>query len=515
MDDQRWIRNLVRFGLPAVVLVFYITAAAHFHYTPDDSYVLLQFAKNILRGDGFAFSGGVETYGFTSPLWLLLVSFGGWLGVDLYIAAKGLDLVLACLTLFAVYRLALTLTREHLLALISTLMFSVNIWFVRWAGSGMETSLAVLLIVTAMTFALRNEYFPAIVLAALFTLVRPEGVLFAALVLIDVFINSAAKSRAWKMIAALSLVYLVALLPWLIFAQTAFGTIIPNTLLAKSGAILSWSNAGETFIEVAGRTAMADGVAWLFALVGVVILFVRRKEYAPAFSGDIKAEEIPHLVSNAEWLRFHFLPLAWIVSLPLLYVLFQSQVASRDLLIVSPVLIATAVGVLSRVAVVLRKERLRFVFLFVFCGIVIAQNSLPYHIFVRPGLTAFSQGMDETLIEIGKWLKANTPEDAIIMTPDVGAIAYYSDRRICDAAGLVSPEIIPYLRAGMTLDDLILAKTYRNVCNASYIVHRAYKPNAISTADVEPLFMKPAVWLALSDDRPTFYTVYKVTNTEH
>jgi len=43
-------------------------------------------------------------------------------------------------------------------------------------------------------------------------------------------------------------------------------------------------------------------------------------------------------------------------------------------------------------------------------------------------------------VAAGKWLKENTPEDAVIATHDVGAIAYYSNRKIVDVAGLISPE---------------------------------------------------------------------------
>jgi len=44
-----------------------------------------------------------------------------------------------------------------------------------------------------------------------------------------------------------------------------------------------------------------------------------------------------------------------------------------------------------------------------------------------------------------RWLRENTPEDAIIATHDIGAIAYYSGRKIVDVAGLISPEFIEKL----------------------------------------------------------------------
>ena len=45
----------------------------------------------------------------------------------------------------------------------------------------------------------------------------------------------------------------------------------------------------------------------------------------------------------------------------------------------------------------------------------------------------------------GRWLAEHTPKSAVIATHDVGAIAYYSHRRILDMWGLVDPEVIPHL----------------------------------------------------------------------
>jgi hypothetical protein len=43
------------------------------------------------------------------------------------------------------------------------------------------------------------------------------------------------------------------------------------------------------------------------------------------------------------------------------------------------------------------------------------------------------------------WLRDNTPENSIIATHDVGAIAFYSNRKIVDVAGLINPEYINQL----------------------------------------------------------------------
>jgi hypothetical protein len=510
LDDQRWIRNLVRIGLPAIVLIFYVTAATHFDYTPDDTYIYLQFAKNIVRGDGFAFNQGEPSYGITSPLWSLLISLGGWLGIDLYVAAKGLDLVLACAVLLAVYALALEVMREHLRALLATLAFSANVWFIRWSGTGMETSFAILLAVSTVLFCLRNEYFPAIVLAALMTLTRPEGALLALLVFVDVWMNSLSKKRGWKMAGALFVVYLVLLTPWFVYALTSFGSVLPNTMLAKSSAMWTGADLQLTFTEVVERLAVSDGIAIVVLFVCLVSMLRRRKESAPAPEGMPKDMREPQLISHGEWLRFHFLPLAWIGALPLGYIVAQSQVVSRYLVLVSPFVTVYAFAVLSRLLARRRSEQPKLLLALSMAGVLIAQNGFAYHVWVKPSIGSFTQDMQECLIPIGKWLKANTPTDAVVFAPDIGAIGYYSDRKICDAAALVSPEFLPLVRSGQRLDDIVQAGAYRTLCGASYVVYRSHEPKSLQRQDLEPLFTKIVFGLAVSDMRTAYYTVYKV-----
>jgi tetratricopeptide (TPR) repeat protein len=48
-------------------------------------------------------------------------------------------------------------------------------------------------------------------------------------------------------------------------------------------------------------------------------------------------------------------------------------------------------------------------------------------------------------VAAGKWLKKNTDESAIVAAHDVGAIAFYGERKIIDMAGLITPELISHV----------------------------------------------------------------------
>jgi xanthosine utilization system XapX-like protein len=67
------------------------------------------------------------------------------------------------------------------------------------------------------------------------------------------------------------------------------------------------------------------------------------------------------------------------------------------------------------------------------------------------GLGAWSYGQDVAIIETemvtaARWIGENTPDDALVAAHDVGALGYFGKREIVDLAGLISPEVIPFMR---------------------------------------------------------------------
>ena len=58
------------------------------------------------------------------------------------------------------------------------------------------------------------------------------------------------------------------------------------------------------------------------------------------------------------------------------------------------------------------------------------------------------QNINAMQVHLGRWVDANLPRSATLAVNDVGAIAYFSRRRVLDLMGLVTPEIRPYRREG-------------------------------------------------------------------
>jgi hypothetical protein len=72
--------------------------------------------------------------------------------------------------------------------------------------------------------------------------------------------------------------------------------------------------------------------------------------------------------------------------------------------------------------------------------------------------------IDTEMVDVAHWLDANTPQDATLAVHDIGAIGYFTERRLLDLAGLVSPEVVPFIRDEDNLFEYIRAQ------GASYLV---------------------------------------------
>ncbi|HKQ20124.1 MAG TPA: hypothetical protein VJW75_10300, partial [Candidatus Eisenbacteria bacterium] len=126
----------------------------------DDSYAHFQFAKQLLRGQGFAFTPGEAPGGVGSPLWVLLLAGIGRIVPSaaetpldpatvptLARVATALGLAAHLASIVVLARLGRRLGWPTWAALLGAALFAFDGWLARWAPSGIESALAVLLVV--------------------------------------------------------------------------------------------------------------------------------------------------------------------------------------------------------------------------------------------------------------------------------------------------------------------------------------------------------------------------------
>ena len=81
--------------------------------------------------------------------------------------------------------------------------------------------------------------------------------------------------------------------------------------------------------------------------------------------------------------------------------------------------------------------------------------------------------------EVGSWVALNSAPDAVFAVKDIGYAGYYSDRKILDLAGLVSPECIPYRAKGDFLGPIYKFQPDYFAFSRGQIVHLGLEKSAL------------------------------------
>lgn len=480
----------VKFGPALIVALFYLTVVLHYAYTPDDTYIYLQYAKNIANGFGFAFDANTPSYGVTGPLWVLLIAAGAKAGLDPFIVAKTFDILFASLSIVLVYTVSVTLIQDKIYALFAAFVVSFDAWFLRWSGTGMETSFAVILVLVAVKYAYLGDYHIAGFVTGLLTLVRPEGVLLFVVIQMENFIVSFVLGRNKRMFWAASLLYLLVVVPWVVFSYETFGSIVPNTELAKTAVRWSFHTVMSTALDsvlVLGSTQL---LMVLLLMVGIPMIILK---------GGIGT-----FVAKG-------MPLLWILALLLGYIVLNVQVISRYLVPAIPLIVIYAFWGLKQIEVSYRwSSRKAMVVLCTIAFATILQSQMVYRITVVPHMQAFARGMERGIKPIALWLRTNSRKDASVLTPDVGMLGYIADREIFDTAGLITPSVKRAFN-GIGYDEGMKEKLYRVAVNPDFIVDRAATKERLTSDSLRPILTTEFGNLGIKKSETVYYTLYEAT----
>ncbi len=457
-------------------------------YIIDDAYIHLTFAKNIAAGNGFSFNPDEPTYGVSAPIWtflLALLSFPFSVGPGL---AKILSVVLGLAAIPLFRYTAISFGISNRTATLATLVWALNVWLVRWTASGMETSLAVLLLLLAFDSQVKQKKITGFWFG-LAILCRPESALLALVMLIDYLVTKGLRSA---LIAFASIVAVVT--PWLVYAWITFGTLLPNPAKVKTDfGLPAWTD----FVLGLKRTTIiligSNGIEIALCIALIVFILVK-----------------PLRISK-ENVRKAVILLSWAI-IPAVFCLSRGIfIQSRYLLIgIPPIIIGTFLA-LERFHY--RGLRIGWSYLrFILVLLLICQQLFLTWRITLPHVKAFSESVN-ALVRMSAILKWETPPEASVAIGDVGIVGYYSERYILDLEGLVSHEVIPH-RVGRRLDDVIKQEMYTQVRTPDYIIDKAQMTNrleALNEKRYQVLAVEPVPGgLVDTADEEWFYTLYRI-----
>jgi hypothetical protein len=412
--------------LPLAVLLVRERAIAGAPGFPlDDSWIHLHFARNLAEGAGFSYNPGVPVAGSTAPLWTLLLAAAAAVAGASLATAKAVGVavtVAAGLVLGRAIRAWGAPPTTAVAGAVGLLWSGGMAW---GALSGMEVSLAALLVGGALLAHARGRTLATALCAALAVLARPEAALLVPLLLL-------AEPLTLRRVAVFTAVTAAVLAPAVAFSLATAGTPVPVTAAAKiEGGLLGWLGgvreaASVTWLERPWQFTWAWG-QWLFrthwllplALVPGVVL---------AWRAHRRRLGVPALVLLAH-------PLGMALVAPYRDPSFQEGRYSIHLLPVAVLVLAvslgTAAGRLARAGTA--------------AYLAIALLVLP----AAAGRYGWAvQNINAMQVHLGRWVDANLPPTARLAVNDIGAIAFVSRREVIDLMGLVTPAILPYRRQG-------------------------------------------------------------------
>lgn len=404
-------------------------------YPLDDAWIHQTYARNLaLRGE-WAFVPGQVSGGSTAPLWTVLLAPGHWLPGESYrlwtFLLGGLSLGLLAWLSAEFVRRALP---DHPWAAWAAGGLVLAEWHLVWAGaSGMETVLfsAVLMAALVLMWAEPGGVGPVAAggLVGLAMWVRPDGLTLLPFVLAGQYLIH----RQWRLLIVAGLAFGVLAAGYLGFNLVTAGEIWPTTFYAKQ----------------AEYAALRDLPLWtrafqvgLAPLVGVVVLL------APGWV-------LAAVRKKWVWL----LPLAWagaylgvfVLRLPATYQHGRYQMPVIAMLLVTGVLGVAAV-VLPNAPSAAQRIMSR--------AWLLSTGALALAFFAI-GANAFvtdTRFINEEMVAAARWLAENTQSDDLIAVHDIGAVGFFAQREIVDLAGLVSPEVIPFITDGVALQAHIEAQ---------------------------------------------------------
>jgi hypothetical protein len=447
LADRRRQATLITIAVVIGVTIYpsWSAATGVWGFALDDAWIHQTYARNLITTGQFAFVPGQPSAGSTSPLWTLLIALGYLARVDYKWWTYALGTICLATTALGIWQLSLRLFSERPRAALAAGIFCALEWHLIWAAvSGMETvlftALSVWLIV--VQYRVSGIGYSVIVgmLGGLLVLTRPEGLLLIGIVLLARTLRDGWTQRAtWVNLAFTLAGMAVLVIPWLAFNWRASGTPFPNTFYAKQ----------QEYAILLAKIPLGQrlGQVFITPFIGAQVLLM------PGVS--VAAWSLLRRVSErATWLQLA--PLAWAIAHLGLYAvrLPVTYQHGRYEMPVIPVLIVFGIG---GTALFVRWGDPRVWPRIVSRSVTLA-IALILLAFVIIGARAYATDVsiiEGEMVRVARWLDANTAPGDLIAAHDIGAIGYFAGRPLLDLAGLISPEVIPFIRDEARLETLI------------------------------------------------------------
>lgn len=404
----------------------------------DDSWIHLTYARNFADHGEWAFRLGERSAGSTSPLWTFLLSLGFFLKLAPYAWTYFVGWIV--LTFFGVQaenaaRRFVNSYRPHIPWVG---IFFVLEWHFTWSAvSGMETLLhgLVLLAVLAALMNGSRRYLSLGLLAGLSVWVRPDGLTLLGPILFTAFFTEttwSARGAAWlKTLIGFGVFFFF----YLLFNLALSGSPLPNTFYAKQAEYeLFWRS--KTLTERLGNYLGVMLASPFLALIPGLIYWLKR------------------IIDRRNWGAMA--GVIWFLGYVAIYFIrLPAYQHGRYIIPALPILYLW--GILGTVELLdVLKSNKRVVFLW---QSAIGALCLAFGVLGARQNANDVYWVESEMVATASWVQQNLPSDALLAVHDIGALGYYVSNPLIDMAGLVNPEVVPFIRDEDRLAEYLTSRS--------------------------------------------------------
>ena len=407
----------------------------------DDAWIHQTYARNFVENFRWEYSSGIASGGSTSPLWTVLLMPGYFIKNNFYLIWTfflGMVITIVSAYIFEDIIRLINKNYQKFNFPIFGFIFALEWHFVWAANSGMETMLFILFILIAIYLILSGKIYNIsfAILLGLLLWVRPDAISFVGVYLSICFFNIIRDKKFEKKILLTIGILILSILLFMGFNKIVAGTILPNTFYAKQAeySVLYEIAFFKRLFRIMLVPITGIGAILIPGFVYQLFRVVKDKDFK--------------LAAIVLWFFGYMLLFA--MRLPVTY-----QHGRYFIPLIPIYLLFGISGYLS-----IKNEKLTKISRIFIKSWEISAISILL-IFLALGANAYSQDVaiiESEMVDTALWVNSNIPKTSIIAAHDIGALGYFCDFDLIDLAGLISPEVIPFISDEEKLESFLYSK---------------------------------------------------------
>jgi hypothetical protein len=426
--------------LAGLAAVTYFFRASPFQFPYDDSFITMEFARNLAAIGRVSYDGIHTMPGATSLLHTMMLAATARLGIPLEFANVTLGVLFFVLLIQRTASVAEYLTQSRPAALYAAMMTALTGFLVFDALNGMETTLFMFLAVGCAGALFQScdqgkGYWRTALWLYLAALARPEGLWLAASMMVYLAARAVRRRQPTRQLAGPAGYLGGALLLLLLTEWWMTGSVTPHTALAKA---YFFNELRDPLVARFGRCLMISSMVWKpLTLALFPALWTR------------KARRLLGLI----------LPWA-LITLVMFGLLLPYEIAGYQGRYLHPLMPLLFIVAGDGFSVLLhQKGEFRIphwgtaIFLAALAGILYFELLAMKGAYVNEKVA-----IENNHLWAVQWLRANAPPGARVATHDIGALRYLGRYEMVDVSGLTDEAAMARNRAERGQLEYLLAR---------------------------------------------------------